>query len=361
MMQLDRLDWRRMRGAGVFAFRLTVAALLALWLSYRLEVRLPLWAVLTALIVTQISLGRSLKATLDYFLATIVGVLWGGLIVTLVPHPSEIALIFVMLLALAPLAFAAALYPPLNAGPVTAAIVVLIPEMLHTMPIDSALDRIVEVVLGGLSGLLVSFAFVPWSSFQHAREIAGQALEIMAKAVPQLIAGFERGLTPEEAHRIQDGIGQRLSELSSVIAEAEHERPVRLTSDPMTGPLSRTLIRLRHDLVIIGRAAQERLPASLSAALGPSLEAVGNAMQAHLAASAAALTSQRPPPARDALDQALARHSAEIDAARREGAMRDLSGEAVERLFAVNFALEQMQRNLNDLDRCIAEWAARRG
>ena len=360
IMEWDRLDWRRLRGAAFFAFRLSAAALLALWLSYRLKVNLPLWAVLTALLVTQISLGRSLKATLDYFAATIGGVLWGGLIVTFVPHPNEATLLLVLLLALAPLAFAAALYTPLSAGPVTAAIVVLIPEMLHTMPIASALDRIIEVFLGGMSGLLVSFAFVPWSAFQHTREIAAQALERMAKAVPQLIAGFERGLTPAEAHRIQDGIGERLSELSSVITEAERERPLRRTSDPMTGPLSRTLLRLRHDLVSISRAAQEPLPASLDAALGPPLTAVGQSMEAHLAACAAALISKHAPPSRDPVDLAFTRYEAEADAARRDGAMRDLPGDTVERLFAVSFALEQMHRNLKDLDRCVQEWAGGR-
>ncbi len=337
------------------------AALLALWLAYRLGVTLPLWSVLTALVVTQISLGRSLRATFDYFAATIGGVLWGGLIAVLVPHTGETATLFVLLLALAPLAFVAALYPRLSVGPVTAAIVVLIPEMMHTTPIASALDRVIEVSLGGLTGLFVSFVLVPSSAFEHTREIAAQALEGMAQAVPQLFEGFVQGMGDAEAHRIQDGIGRQLNELSSAAAEAERERPLRLADDPLTGPLFRTLLRLRHDLVIIGRAAQSPLPACLEPVLQPLLMTVGNETGGHLQACAAALLSKQGAPPSEPLDSALSRYTAEIETLRRAGQLRELPGEAVERLFATGFALEQMRRNIQDLERCIGEWAARRG
>src|SRR5208283_1489751 len=171
-------------------------------------------------------------------------------------------------------------------GPVTAAIVVLIPQMMHTTPIASALDRIIEVSLGGLTGLFVSFVLVPSSAFEHTREIAAQALEGMAQAVPQLMEGFVQGMGDAEAHRIQDGIGRQLNELSSAAAEAERERPLRLAADPLTGPLFRTLLRLRHDLVIIGRAAQSPLPASLEPVLQPLLMTVGKETEGHLQACA---------------------------------------------------------------------------
>ena len=355
----DRLDWRRLRGAAALAFRLTSAALLALWLSYRLGVTLPLWSVLTALVVTQISVGRSLKATIDYFAATIGGVLWGGLIAVVVPHSSETALLFVFLLALAPLAFAAALYPRLSVGPVTAAIVVLIPQMTHTTPIASALDRVIEVSLGGLTGLFVSFLLVPLSAFQHTREIAAQSLERMAKAISELIKGFERGLSDGEAHRIQDGIGRQLSELSSIAAEAERERPLRLAADPLTGPLLRTLLRLRHDLVIMGRAASSPLPASIVEPLQAALDAVGKEVAGNLQACAAALLDKKRSPSSEPLVAALDHDVATIESLRRSGQLRELPVEAVERVFATSFALEQMRQNLQDLDRCVDEWAAR--
>jgi uncharacterized membrane protein YccC len=50
----------------ILALRATVAALLALALAQVL----PLWAVLTSLIVTQMSLGRSVKVASDYLIGT---------------------------------------------------------------------------------------------------------------------------------------------------------------------------------------------------------------------------------------------------------------------------------------------------
>ena len=45
----------------ILALRITVAALLAFAVAQALHLHLPLWAVLTSLIVTQSSLGRSVK------------------------------------------------------------------------------------------------------------------------------------------------------------------------------------------------------------------------------------------------------------------------------------------------------------
>ena len=45
-----------------------------------------LWAVLTAVVVTQISVGGSLHATTDYVLGTIGGVIYAAAIAVLIPH-----------------------------------------------------------------------------------------------------------------------------------------------------------------------------------------------------------------------------------------------------------------------------------
>ena len=41
----------------------------------------------------------------------------------------------------------------------------------------------------------------------------------------------------------------------------------------------------------------------------------------------------------------------------REHNLAHLSASQLEQLFALSFALEQLQRNINDLERCIQEWA----
>jgi uncharacterized membrane protein YccC len=359
-MDWNRTAFVRFRGAIAFALRLSAAALLSLWIADHFGVKLPLWSVLTALIVTQISLGRSLKATFDYFAGTIGGVLWGGIIAALVPHSGEPGLLFVLMLALAPLAVVAALFPRFSAAPVTAAIVVLIPQIIHATPVASAVERAIEVLLGGLTGLFVSFVLLPWSAFEHIREIAAEALANMAEAIPQLMEGFDKGLSGEKAHQIQDLIGEQLSELSSISAEAERERPLRLSSDPLTGPLFRALLRLRHDLVMLGRAAQSPLPASLKAPLQEPLSAVKKGLASHLKASAKALLSRHAAPSREALDAALNGFAAEVDALKRSGSLRELPVGALELFFTSAFALEQMRRDSQDLDRCVNEWQMRR-
>src|SRR5262249_21357470 len=84
---------RRHRPQLRFAARVTVAAVLTLALAQLARMPLPLWAVLTAVIVTQISVGKSLKATVDYVLGTIGGAVYGGALSVLIPHSSDAALL----------------------------------------------------------------------------------------------------------------------------------------------------------------------------------------------------------------------------------------------------------------------------
>ena len=55
------------------SLRVTIAALLAFEISNMMSLRLPLWTVLTAIILTQANFGRSVKATLDYLVGTVGG------------------------------------------------------------------------------------------------------------------------------------------------------------------------------------------------------------------------------------------------------------------------------------------------
>ena len=59
------------------------------------------------------------------------------------------------------------------------------------------------------------------------------------------------------------------------------------------GPLFRTLLRLRHDLVMIGRAANSLLPEALWCWLEAPLAVIGKSFADHLRAPAAALSSGR--------------------------------------------------------------------
>jgi hypothetical protein len=145
--------------------------------------------------------------------------------------------------------------------------------------------------------------------------------------------------------------------MNEVSAEAEHERAAGLAVGPDTGPLSRMLLRLRHDLVMIGRAAAVPLSEPFRTRLAPALAQAGAAAADYMRASAAALQTNRTAPPLEVTDAALKSYAAEIEALRREALTRSLSAEDVERLFALGFALEQIRNNLQDLERCVAEWA----
>lgn len=348
---------RHRRVQLALSIRATIAALTALVLAQLLRLPLPLWAVLTAVIVTQMSVGRSLKATLDYLVGTLGGAIYGGAIGVLVPHANEIALLAVLALAMAPLAFVAAINPRFSVAPITAIIVLLVPTFTSAGPIASAFDRIAEVALGGLTGLVVSFLLLPSSARSLVAEAAARTLDEMARALGELLAGLTRGLDVDALHRIQDGIGQALAQMNVVGGEAERERSAGLAVGPDTGPLLRTLLRLRHDLVMIGRAAITPLPESVGRRLEVPLARAGAALADYLRAGGAALLAGRGPPPLDAVESALDAYAAEIAALRRDRATQGLSGGAVESFFALGFALEQMHRNLKDLERCMVEWS----
>src|SRR5258707_8754432 len=86
-------------GQGV---RVTVAAMGALAIALALGLKLPLWAVLTSIIVTQMSVGRSLKATRDYLVGTIGGALYGAAGAVLIPHSRGGALLAGVVSVVAP-------------------------------------------------------------------------------------------------------------------------------------------------------------------------------------------------------------------------------------------------------------------
>jgi Fusaric acid resistance protein family len=337
--------------------RVTVGAMGALAIALALGLKLPLWAVLTSVIVTQMSVGRSLKTTRDYMIGTLGGAVYGAAVAILIPHSGEGALLAVLVLAVAPLAFVSAINPSLNAATITAIIVLLLPVMNHGDVLDSAIDRVLEVTVGAVTGLLVSFLVLPSRAHSLIRASAPRVLELLASALDQLLSGLTRGRDNDALHALQDGIGTALSGLNAIGAEAERERAAHLSSGPDTGPLLRTVLRLRHDLVMIGRASVLPLPAELQRPMVLPLKRVSDAIVEYLNAAAASLRMGTLPPAMAPVQDALRAYAAAVAAVRSEGLTRGVAGDVAERFFALGFSLEQMRRNLKDLERCVAAWA----
>jgi uncharacterized membrane protein YccC len=338
-------------------FRLTVSAVLSLAVSQLLNLSFALWAVLTAVVLTQMTVGQSLKATVDYLASTLGGAVYAGAVGALIPHTNEIALLAAFAIAVAPVALIAATNPRYRAAPFTAVMVFMAPTITHAGPIASAFERLVEVAVGGVVGLIVSLLVLPARAHELAIEAASRMLVLMAQALPRLFAGFVQGLDGAAIREVQDGIGAALARLNTIAVEAKHEQITRLAATPDPGPLLRTLLRLRHDIVMIGRAAVAPLSDVLQARLGKLLERVAETAATYLRANSAALVARQDPAPLEPVEAAFNAYAGEVAALRSEGVTRDLGSDAMERLFALGFALEQLLRDLGDLARCVAEFS----
>lgn len=363
---MDRLTiWRRVRdqlrahrAKWRFCLRVTVAGSLALAVVNRFDFPLHgLWAVLTAIVVTQTSVGGSLRATIEYMIGTLVGAIYAGALGVLVPHATAAAQALVLALAVAPLALAASINPSFRVAPFSAVLVLLIGADFGESPIRSAATRVAEVFLGGVVAVAVSVLVLPERANRLGLEAAGRILNQMADALPKLLSGFTRKLDAAEIAELQGDLGKSVTALQEIIAEARRERMVPFARGPDPASLSRTLLRLRHDLVIFGRAAAAPLPGAIAERLGPLLARVGEGASAFLRGCGAALAQGRPPPPLEPVETSIAAHDSEVASLRTEGLTRVLSADEVERLFALGFALQQLRADFADLARRLGEFA----
>jgi uncharacterized membrane protein YccC len=360
------VDWtgvvaglRARRAQLRFCLRMTLVVLLAFAVAQMLTIPLHgLWVVLTAVVVTQMSAGGSLRATAEYMIGTLSGVVYAGALGVLIPHTTAIEEGGLLALAIAPLALVAAIKPSFRVAPFTAVLVLLISGQLGQGPIESALNRLLEVALGGVIAMAVSLLVLPQRAYGLALVAATGILNRMAAFLPELLEGFCRDIDAAEVGRSQNEIGRAVITFQARAAEARSERMVKLLAEPDEGPLSRTLLRLRHDLVIFGRAAAVPLPDVFAQRLRPQLAALATEASRFLRGCATALTRRGNPPSLDPMDGALQAYVSEVVEMRREGLTRVLSIEEAERVFTLAFALEQLFRNFSDLERCVKEHAA---
>ena len=342
------------------AVRITAAALLSLVLSHLLRLPMPLWTILTAILLTQVSFGRSLKATIDYVVGTLLGAVYGGLVVALVPHGDELALVAVLALVVLPLALLGAINSRFTTATFTGVLVLMMPGMLHTTVFESAFYRTLEVAVGGAVAVAVSLLILPAHAQALAINAAAAMLELAAQALPQLFAGFSETCDAADMAKVHDELGLALARLNTVAAEARLEQIRFLDGWLETGPLRRTLLRLRHSLVMVGRAAAVPLPDVIAKRLGAPLKAVEATAAAYLQRCGEALRAREGPPPLGPAETALDGCTAAFAAIRDDGLTLDLPVDTAERIFALGFALEQLRHNFHDLERCVTEAARER-
>ena len=297
----DLCDWAATNAAALrLCFRMTVAGLLAYVLAELFALPQGYWAVFSAIIIVQASVGGSIKATTDRLIGTIGGAVAGGAVAYLLPHTSVLSLGVALVIALVPLALVAALWPNYRIAPLTAVIVLLTPGAQQLGPLDSAFHRIVEITLGSFVGLGVSLVLLPARAhglvIGAAARILGHLADLLGDWLAVLAGGDRKRIGRVARASCSARSRAEMARLEIVAGEARQERQTYLTNEFDPDPLVRTVFRLRNDVVMIGRAAAEPLAEPIGPRLREPLEQVSRAAQGFLRACADALRDRKHPP-----------------------------------------------------------------
>jgi uncharacterized membrane protein YccC len=327
--------------------RMMISTTLAYALATALRLPQGYWAVLTAIIVTQNSVGGSLKAAIDRLVGSVCGALLGALAAVLLPAHTPLALGLVLVGALTPLVLLTAYAPNYRIAPVTAIIVLLSSGAATLGPLGYAFDRVLEIALGSVVGVAVSVLIAPARAHMQLREAAAETALLLAKIMTALEPAVRTGAP--DLGKLPTRVQAALNRLGTAAEEAVHERRSRLSDHPDPEPLFRTLRRLQQDILALNRMFGAPWPDSVHAALAPAWSAYAEAAATELSVLAAALPARHPPPASSALRTAMADFIAAIEKIHREDNTRELPIDAVGRILGSAFGAEQLQRDLNDL------------
>jgi uncharacterized membrane protein YccC len=226
------------------ALRMTAAAAVTFALGSVLGLSQGFWAVIAAVIVTQSSIGGSLKAALEQFTGSLCGAVYGAAVAFAIPHQTPAALGLALVIAVGPLAVLATYSPGFRIAPITAIIVLLSTIGVTLGPVGFAVERVLEVALGCAVGLAVSVLLVPapavggrWCYLYRAIDRSGAPVDVMSSEHRDMAAAkaFFRsakaatGVTPEWA--TTDGHDSYPRAIRSVPGRGVRHRTSRYPND----------------------------------------------------------------------------------------------------------------------------------
>src|SRR5258708_32372297 len=117
-------------------------------------------------------------------------------------------LLAVLVLGVAPLALSSASHANTNVVPISAIIVLLMPAVSD--PLHSAIDRVLEVAVGAVVSLLLSFFLVPSRAHRPTRAVGARTLEGGAVSPTPLVRGGLGGVAVDAQHRRPGKLGALL-------------------------------------------------------------------------------------------------------------------------------------------------------
>ena len=152
----------------LYALRMTASAGVALVLADALHLAQPVWAVISAIVVSRASSGDAVESGRNRILGTLAGALLGVVIALSrafgVPELAQIVV------GVAISAFAAALYRPFMAAPI-ALVIVLASDPSGASSVQTAILRLTEVGLGAVIAILFALGLrtlVQWRARRRA-------------------------------------------------------------------------------------------------------------------------------------------------------------------------------------------------
>lgn len=179
------MDQEQLVSLGLAA-RIVIASVLTFVLCHAFALKQSQWAILTAIIVMQSSVGASLKATFDRFAGSIGGAFWGVYVLLAVPRDTALATGMALAITLVPLAIVAAFKPLYRIAPITGVILLLTPLLPGMVPWRAGMDRILEVGIGSVVALSVALVIFPVRAHETLTKAVGSTLGLLAGLIEQL-------------------------------------------------------------------------------------------------------------------------------------------------------------------------------
>ncbi len=261
------------------ALRATVAAFAAYLLAYWLDLPKGYWAVLSAILVVQSSLGASLAIAIDRCLGTIAGGAIGVLF-AIIAGPSFWLTLAFLVIGTFLAALLAARSPSYKLAPVTVCVVMLA-DPTHADPWVSGLERILEISLGGAVGLACALLVLPSKAREYLYPHVADVLDGCAELIDLGARGLVEGaLDPSSLDATNTRVRIALRAADTRAGEAKREKFGFFSQSRDVTPLVRGGRRLWHTVIMLLRGAAHPLDQELGRDAGPALTAAATALSA---------------------------------------------------------------------------------
>ncbi|MFG1416218.1 FUSC family protein [Xanthobacter sp. V0B-10] len=332
-----------------------VAALVSYGLAYGLKLPNGYWAVLTAILVVQSTIGASLSVAVDRTLGTVVGGVAGVAAATLA-GPSTVLTFVALGGAVILTSTLAAKHSSFKLAPVTA-VIVLLSDPSHVDPWISGLHRVLEIGIGGVVGVLCALLVLPARAvfflFPHCATAVRLCAALLALGRDGLLG---RGLDAARMDALNASARKALRAADARIAEARAERALSGHRDPTE--VVRACRRLWHSVIILLRGTDTALAERLVKLLGPGLDAAVAGLCTYMEAAARHLDGEAgvdlSTPA-EAARAAVVALDGEVERLNAAGTFDDATGADLRAVFAAISACGHMMENLDELVGRLAE------